>query len=212
MKTRSLLLPAILVAASCASSNKVDMEEPRRLLGREENVRIDAQIIGDRVTPNSTLPITYEIQNLRDTPIAVADVVALSDYDPSTRTISVTLGAEVPGNEFVPRLILIGPGEKKSFSTGARTTFIIPRSGALPAYPQGLRIRVNYLRQVEPFQKLVGIPEKAINDPAMAAQIFPHWVENNESVTTNTIPIRWGSVRPDISDPSRSGPRRRGGF
>ena len=52
MKLRTLFLTILL--AGCASTS-VDMDEPKRLLGREEDVRIDAEISTDRLS-SSTLP------------------------------------------------------------------------------------------------------------------------------------------------------------
>jgi hypothetical protein len=188
MKLR--ILPLALLLAGCASS-AVDMEEPKRLLGREENVRIDAEISSDRISNSSNIGLTWEIQNFRDQAIAVADLVAQTAYDPESRTITVTLGSEVPGLGVVPRLIVINPGEKKTFSGGARASFVLPMATGGPVFPRDLRIRLNYLRDVEPFRVLVGISERAVVDEKLADQLFPLWVENNDSVTTNAVPISW---------------------
>ena len=115
MTAKRLLLVA-LVLTGCASG--VDLDEPRRLLGREGDIRVDAQMFGEQINPGSLVTLTYEIQNFRATPIAFSDVVAASDFDPETRTITVTLGAEVPGTP-PPRLEVIGAGEKKTFTAGA---------------------------------------------------------------------------------------------
>jgi hypothetical protein len=197
MTLRALcLVPLLLLLSACASSS-IDMDEPKRLLGREENVRLDAEILSDRIFANQNIALRWEIQNFRDQPIAVADLIPMAEYDPSSRTITVSLGSEVPGSTMVPRLVVIQPGERKSFSGGARTNFAVPRQADPGARPDRLRIRVNYLRDIEPFRELIGLTERVIADPALADRLFPAWVEANDSVTTNAIPIGWGGVRPD---------------
>ena len=63
-------LALLLVAAACASA-PVNMNEPRRLVGTENDVRIDAEVIGDQLSPTTRLPIKYDITNNRATPIAL---------------------------------------------------------------------------------------------------------------------------------------------
>jgi hypothetical protein len=59
------------------------------------------------------------------------------------------------------------------------------------APPRYLQLKVNFLGNTAPFTKLIDIPEKALRDPNLANELFPQWVENNEAVTTNSIPIQW---------------------
>jgi len=58
-------------------------------------------------------------------------------------------------------------------------------------YPNALRIRLNFLGDAAPFVKLIGISERAVRDPVLAAELFPKWVEQNESVITNVLPMHW---------------------
>ena len=181
----------------CASVDKVDLTEPKRVLGSENNVRVDAQIFAEKISPNALVRVTYEIENQRPNPIAIADIVPEVDYDGETRMITVSLGSEVPGNELLPRLIKITPGERKAFTTGARMNLFLPGSGPLLATPRYLQLKVNFLGETQPFQKLIDISEKAIFDPKLADSLFPTWVENNEAVTTNAIPIQWSGQTAD---------------
>ena len=103
----------------------------------------------------------------------------------------MNIGSEVPGNELLPRLVKITSGERKSFTTGARISVFVPGSGPLVAAPRYLQLKVNFLGDTAPFQQLIDIPEKAIHDPKMADALFTQWVEKNEAVTTNSIPIQW---------------------
>jgi hypothetical protein len=181
---------ALLLLAGCAATT-VDMDEPRRIVGTENNVRIDAQVIGDEARPGAQIPITYEVTNLRPTSIAIAELVPETSYDREANTFTVNIGSEVPGNESLPRLVEIKPGEKKTFTIAARTHFILPAVAGVRAAPAaGLRLKVNFLGDVTPFRELIGIREVAIADRAMADRLFPLWLERNEVVYTNAIPMR----------------------
>jgi len=210
----ALFLLSTLFLLACSTSSQVDLKEPKRVLGLENDVRIDAQLSADRMAPNSLVGVTYEIENLRNEPIALADLIPEITYENDSRTITINLGAEVPGNQIVPRLVRISSGEKKSFTTSARMNLVMPATaGPFVAYPQLLRLKVNFLGNVQPFEKLIDIPERAISDAKLADSMFATWIENNEAVVTNAIPIRWGATEgfgePPPQEPSRRGRRGR---
>src|SRR5438132_14143662 len=99
------LLPShflLFLAIACASSKPVDMKEPRRVVGTENDVRVDAEVYGDKLAPNVTLPLKYDITNHRPLTILIADLLPESSYDPETHTVTVTIGAEIPGEHFLP--------------------------------------------------------------------------------------------------------------
>jgi hypothetical protein len=198
-----------VLSAGCAS-NAVNMQEPRRVVGTESSVRVDAEINDDH-RPGSPVGISYEITNQRTTAIAIADVLPETTYDDETSTVTVSMGAEVPGTTMLPRLIRIGPGEKKSFATTARVTRILPSS----ANPRArnttlLRIKVNFLGDTGPFTELIDIPEKAIADAKRADELFAVWLERNEAVYTNAVPVQMTSAnRSAEGDAERRAPRRR---
>ena len=211
------LSSAVALLSSCASSNAVNLEEPKRVLGREEDVRIDAQVFSDKLQPNAIVQVTYEILNEREKSIALADLVPMTTFDDETRTLTVNIGTEVPGNELVPRLVRIASGEKKGFTVGVRMPTIRSTNSLSPQVPRFLRVRLHFLGEVAPFEKLLDIPEKAIQDRALADALFPQWVESTESVVTNTIPIQWGGVSmmealtdTSVGSGAATGRRRRG--
>jgi len=204
---KSLLAFSCLFIVSCASTATVDMQEPKRVLGRENDVRLDAQIYGDALTSSSQVSIVYEVENLRQKPILIADLVPESNFDSETRMITIGLGSEVPGNEIVPRLIRINPGEKKSFTTAARIRIITPTTGPTGGQPRFLRLRLNFLNNDAPFAELIDIPERAVASRELATRLFPFWLESNEVVYTNEIPVTWRGG--DSNELFESGRRRR---
>ena len=190
------------------------MSEPRRVVGTDNDVRIDAEVVGDRLGPNVTVPIQYDITNNRRNTILIADLIPESTYDPDTHTVTISIGAEIPGEEFLPRLIPIRPGERKSFKTAAHVSIVANIASPWIPRPNALRLKVNFLSDPAPFEKLISIPEKAVRDPALAAQLFTKWVEGNETVFTNSLPMRWVNAFSD--DPAEqttpgSGRRHPGG-
>ena len=194
MKRLAPAVVALLLAAACASTPKIDMKEPRRLVATDNDVRIDVQIRGEILAPSVDVPIEYEITNNRDKAIAIAELIPDSTYDAETQTVTVTLGSEVPGEQFLPRLTLIKPGEHKTFSHAAHVSLPISElveTNPFHRYPNALRIRLNFLGDAAPFAKLIGISERAVRDPGLATELFPKWVEQNESVITNVLPMHW---------------------
>jgi hypothetical protein len=187
------------------------MSEPRRVVGTDNDVRIDAEVIGDRLGPNVTVPIQYDITNNRRMTILIADLIPESTYDPETHMVTISIGAEIPGEEFLPRLIPIRPGERKSFKTAAHVNIVANMASPWVPRPNALRLKVNFLSDPAPFEKLISIPEKAVRDPALAAQLFTKWVEGNETVFTNSLPMRWANAySDDPADQTTPGRRRRG--
>lgn len=208
---RKVALAAIFLLAGCASTPKVDLKEPRRVVGTEDSVRIDAQIFSDSLTQNSSIRMTYDITNERQRSIAVADIIPEASYDSDTGTVTVTIGSEVPGETLLPRLVTIAPGEKKNFATVARVNILIGHTiTPMTRLPNALRLKVNFLNDPEQFKQLIAIPERAIHDPKLADELFPKWLEKNETLYTNALPMRW-MTQPASEDQAPAIPRGRRG-
>lgn len=202
----------VILLASCASTQSVDMKEPRRVVGTESDVRLDAEVHGETLTFAQTIVLQYDITNQRPLAIAVADIQPETTYDSDTQTVTIAIGSEVPGERLLPRLIIIGSGEKKSFSAAAHVNINLPVTAPNPfqRYPRALRIKLNFLGETKPFEKLISIAERSVYDPKMAAELFPRWVEQNETVYTNAIPMHWAGLIQEEPQPT-VGRRRRGG-
>lgn len=203
----------LLLLTACSSTTAVNMSEPRRVVGTENLVRVDAEI-SDEMRAGAPIGITYAITNQRTTAIAVADIVPETTFDAETQTITVSIGSEVPGATILPRLVKIAPGEQKSFTTSARIARLLPAPSGDPrrAPTALLRLKVNFLGDTSPFAELIDIPEKGIVDPKRADELFTAWLERNEAVYTNAVPVDVTSARavaPE-GDAARRAPGRRG--
>ena len=198
-----------LLFAAC-STVPVDMNEPRRVVGTESAVRIDAEVRTEEIRPGAPVLFTYEITNQREQEIAVADIIPVTTYDSETRTITVNIGSEVPGQQLLPRLIPIAPGEKKTFTGSARMSFAMQRPAGDPrvVHPASLRLALNFLGDTKPFAELLNIPEKAVADAKRADELFPVWLERNEVVYTNAIPMRWLTMEQTQPQPPPTRRRR----
>ena len=216
VKRNALLLLLMAAAAACSSTSSQPINEstePRRALGTENGVRIDVEVYSESLTPNSTIPIKYEITNHRKETILVADLIPIGSYDSDTQTVTVSLGTEIPGANFLPRLIPVRPEERKSFSTSAHVSIAANPGNPWTPQPHGVRIRLNFLDDTTTFAQLIDIPEKAVYDPKLASDLFQKWVENNETVVTNVLPMRWQGGTASLTDqgtPSLGTPRRKG--
>jgi len=195
VKRIATIVACVLFSAAC-SSTAVDMAEPRRVVGTESAVRIDAEIT-DELRPGSPLTITYVITNQRAVAIAIADILPETTFDRETRTVTVSIGSEVPGAVTLPRLVRIGPGEKKSFTTSARLMGMVPVVTVDPRLSSQtlLRLKVNFLGDTAPFVELIDIPERAVADQKRADELFGPWLERNEVVYTNAVPIQVSAAR-----------------
>jgi hypothetical protein len=212
-----VLIPLFIAAcnsttppSAAAKAGAINMKEPRRMVGTENDIRVDAEIFGEDMVQGGSIAIKYEITNQRATPILIADLIAQSNYDPDTRTVTVDIGSEIPGEEILPRLISIPSGERRSFNTGAHINIRLPPNSPWTPKPRALQLRVNFLGDPAPFVRLVDIPERAVRDKKLAAELFAKWVERTETVTTNALPMRWQGPRGAGFDDAPPARRRQG--
>ena len=169
----------------------MDMNEPHRAVGRENDVRIDAQLQSDVVQSGTPIAITYQLHNLTDHPVAIAEKSCAASYDAETRTITVALGSEIPPDGAMPRMATIGPGEKKTFHVATSIHSAMARIGRLG--PRFVQIKVSVLQNIVPFRELI---ERQQRSPATGAiplsdQLFEQWLDGNDTIYLNALPIRY---------------------
>ena len=191
MNSRVSLALATLSFTATVTAATIDMDDPRRLLGREDDVRIDAQLVRDTVSPGAPVGITYQIQNLSASPVAVAAKVSDASYDAETRTITLAVGSEVPPDGNMPQMVLIAPGEKKVLQAGATPRFSATATRtSMGATPRFVQVKVAILRNVEPFAALIqtqdGRTKRRLPDA-----LFEKWFECNDTIFLNTIPVQF---------------------
>ena len=201
MRFSKPFVPAVaLTLVGAAFAARVDLKDPRTALGREDNIRVDAQLAQDSISSNAPLNVTYQVENLTQSPIALADKVTDTSYDDDSRTITLALGAEIPTGSTMPHLVVIASGEKRVFRSGALVHIVLP-SVRTPwtAVPQFVQIKVNVLRDVRPFAALIEQQRRSATAPALPNGMFDRWVESTGAVYLNAIPVRWIGSRPHIT-------------
>lgn len=191
-KTFFSIVACSLIGAAAATAAHVDFKDPRRALGREGDIRVDAELTQDTVSPNSPVNITYQIENLSHATVAVADKVSDVSFDIESRTITLTIGAEVPPGVIMPHLVTINPGEKRVLNGGGMLHINMPAMRTpWTAIPRLVQIRIAILRDVTPFARLIEQQNKNALPIPLPNDVFDRWVENSDSVLLNTIPVYW---------------------
>jgi len=175
---------ALIHAAAASAANAINMDDPRRVVGRENDVRIDAQLVHDTVSPGTPVGVTWQIQNFSSAPVAVADRITTASYDGDTATITLSIGSEVPQDGKMPHMVLVAPGEKKLFSTGATAQYNATAIKAGLNAPRYVQVKVTVLRNLAPFEKL------GTGEVLTDAQ-FEQWFESNDTIFLNTVPVRF---------------------
>lgn len=215
MKSSKLFLALIasitLIHAAAATAAGIDMDDPRRALGHEGDVRVDAQLLRDTVSPGAPIGVTYQIQNLSDSTVAIAAKVSDASYDEDTRTITLAVGSEVPPDGNMPQMVVIPPGEKKLLQAAATPRL---RAAALrtafAAAPRYVRVKVAIMRDVQPFVALIekqdGRTKRRLSD-----ELFEKWFECNDTIFLNSVPVQFVPSQPSGVE-SAAGGRMRGGI
>lgn len=187
-----LLVAAALLTTACSSTStaSVDKSESFRFLGREDDIRIDAQITSGDLGPASNVSLVYEVHNLGSDWIVFAPLDPTVGYESATQTITLGLGAEIPLENALPRLVRIEPGQTRTFTAGAHLSVpLASRAHRAHMQPRYLRVKVHYLDGAE---ELVPWLEAATAGPPDEEKLFRSWVDHIGAVVTNALPIHWG--------------------
>src|ERR1051326_1167371 len=114
MKSSLFVVTVRLTTAAAMAGPHVNMKDPRRALAREDNIRIDAQLLQDTLQPNGPITVTYQVENLSNAAIAIADRVSDVDFNPDDVTLTLTIGAETLTGKTLPHLAVIAPAAQKT--------------------------------------------------------------------------------------------------
>jgi hypothetical protein len=192
----TLLATIVLVHAAAAHAASIDMDDPRRALGREGDVRVDAQLVRDTVSPGTPIGITYQIQNFSKESIAVATRLADASYDADSRTVTIAIGSEVPPDGAMPQMTVIAPGEKKVFRSAATPAFTAAAlRGALAALPRYVQVKVAVMRDMKPFLPLIQAQAGNSRGQRLTDEQFEKWFECNDTILLNTLPVQYAPAR-----------------
>ena len=199
----AIVATIVVLYAAAASAAGVDMKDPRRAIGAEDDIRIDALILQEALSSQSGVHVTYQIHNQTGDAVAIADRITETTYDPESQTITLSIGSEVPASGAMPHVVVIGPGETKVLSGGAMIRVQVP-SARTPwtNVPRYVQIKVNVLRNLKPFERLIE-QQRATQPEAQATTVaqklddalFEKWVESNDSIFLNSVPVRWEASR-----------------
>lgn len=188
---RSTWFLLITLIATAGHAAKVNMNDPRRAVGAEDDVRVDAQLTDEVVSTTAPVGVTFQINNLSPRTIAIADKVCEASYDGESRTITLAVGTEVPKGGELPRLVTIRPGEKRTFTTGANVNLRPTLAKQRMTTPAFVQIKVNVLRDVTPFAALMERAGRANAAVLLSDAEFDEWLSSNASIELNVIPVRY---------------------
>jgi hypothetical protein len=196
----AVAVAVFLLVSSTVRAAGVDLKDPRRALGREGDIRVDAQILQETLSPGSPISVTYQVENLTTAPIAIADKVAAASFDADSQTITVTIGAEIPEGTAMPHLTTIAPGQTRVFRIGASAQVLVAGGASRWTHvPRFVQITVNVLRDLNPFAKLIEQQAQSAAAPPLPNNLFDTWVASISSVELNVLPVRWSNERQAVT-------------
>jgi hypothetical protein len=171
------------------------MKDPRRAVGREGDIRVDAVLSQETLTANSSLGVTYQVENRTNATIAIADKIVDVTYDSDERTVTFAIGSEVP-QATMPHLVTIAPGQKRVLQAGGLVRVAVSRERSpFRGTPQLVQIKVNVLRDVQPFAHVAAA--QPISDA-----LFDRWVDTNDAIQLNPVPVHWREAPRGVAERS----------
>lgn len=191
----SLIFTAVsLFPIAAAHAASVDMNDPRRAVGREDDVRIDAVLLQDFVASGAPVTVNYQVENLSKDPIAIADKVCEISYDAADRAVVVSIGSDVPKAGVMPKLVVLAPNEKKTFSAGG-LVHVQARADGDPfvSTPHAVQIKVSILRGLAAFRALITRQSQSSAPVALTDAQFEQWLEGNDTILLNAIPVHYSA-------------------
>ena len=203
-----LAIATLLAATASAAGPSVDADSPLTSLGREADIRVQAQLLNDSVASGTAIGVTFEIENLSDTAIAIAEKSCSASFDAETNTVMLSIGAEVPEDGMMPKMTAVPAGAKKTFTTGAVVRVITASlRSAMAAVPRFVQVKVNVLRDAAPFATLMHRQTQVPPSTRLRLddQQFETWLESNETILLNPVPVRFTGRTRGVDAAERGG-------
>ena len=213
MKPNFLLFIAATTASTvittAALAARVDMNDPRRALALDDDLRIDAQLGDESIASGSSVNVTFQVQNNTKKPVALAVKAIDSSYDAESQTVMISIGAEIPDGRTMPHLCVIKSGETRTFTTLAPVRVVMPSAQSpFAAYPRYVQVKVNVLRDIAPFEDLIA-HQRDTAQPPLPDSLFETWLTSNDAIFLNPIPVHWlGHAPSDQNGADIASPRR----
>jgi hypothetical protein len=196
------------ILATTLHAASIDMNDPRRSVGREDDVRVDAQLLTDTVSAGTPIGVTWQIQNFTDSQVAVATRVVDATYDEDSRTITLSIGSEVPQDGNMPAMVVIEPGEKKVFRAAATARVAPAATRSRNGAPRFVQVKVSILRNLAPFLSLLARQSPTARPESLSDELFEQWFESTDTIFLNTLPVQWNAQSTNSSvDVERRGTR-----
>jgi hypothetical protein len=196
------------IYAAAPGAASIDMTDPHRALGREGDVRIDAQLVSDTVAHGAPIIVTWQIQNFTELPVAVDARAIDASYDADSRTITLAIGSEVPDEGNMPLMTLVEPGEKKVFRSAA--SLAIPAAvvrGRRGGAPRLVQLKVSILRDLDPFAAMIETQSRTAPPQRLSDALFEQWFESTDTIFLNTLPVQWTGRMPSGGNAEHRGRR-----
>ena len=141
MTLRPLFIAFLFTGAVVlAQTTPIDPDHPSAI-ARADDILVEARLNDDTIASGETIGVTYDVHNLTDSAIAIADKSCSASYDGSSRTVTLSIGSEVPESASIRRLAIIPPGIAQRFTTGALLHLLSRGPSLIPRTPRYVEIR-----------------------------------------------------------------------
>ncbi|MBW3670514.1 MAG: hypothetical protein KY432_02445 [Acidobacteria bacterium] len=171
------VMVSALLAISCSTTSatsNLELAKSDRVLGLDDDVRVEATVYRDPHRPYGRVRIVCEIENRRPEPIVVYHDHSLPIYDPDTRTFTVNVGAELPHGNSQPIEIL--SAERRILEQIVSLHSIPP---LLKRVGNVIRVRLHFLKDAIGFGEQYQETETDVM----------RWAEYKRTVDTSTVPV-----------------------
>jgi hypothetical protein len=181
------------------SSIAAESPKSERVLGRDGDVRVEAEILADALKPGALVRVRCTVENFRTEPIQIAAINAQSSYDADSRVVTVNVGSELPIDSKTD-MITVAPNEKHSFNVAVPLR--LPTVARRARAQSTVRVKLHFLDRPR------AVLAKLFADP------FDQWLEAKKTVVTNAIRVSdsRNPATPLIDASSRGRIRGRGGY